>query len=192
MKKKLFSIMAIAAIAMTSCKKEEVLDSNQLGEATINGNIYADLDQTNDVNAAGLYVSKSNPENVEGITVTVTINTGDWDQSPDASYAYPEKTYTATTDVNGDYTLVIPCTDEVTYPTVSFGTIYTTQSLYTTDGTELTDDIKVGGNSASLTIYSGANINVSHEASISAANGTATYEYGSAKVRIYFQTNSKP
>lgn len=186
MKKKLFSIMAIGAIAITSCKKDEALDSNQLGEAVITGNIYANLDETNDVNAAGLFSLGSNPESVEGITVSVTVDTEDWDQSPDYNYDYPEKTYTAVTNADGDYTLTIPTTDKPSTVYLSFGNLYTTQNKYTTDGTTLTEDVKVGGNYEGVQIYSGAIVNVAHEANMTTVY-TAVNEYGSGKIRVKFR-----
>ena len=188
MKKKVFSIMAISAIALTACKKDEVLDSNQLGQATITGNIYANLDEVNDVNSAGLFTLGSNPESVEGITVSVTIDTEDWDQSPDNNYDYPEKTYTAITNATGDYVLTIPVTDKPSNVNLDFGNIYTTQNKYTTDGSVLTEDVKVGGNSESVVIFNGAALNVAHEANMTTVY-TATNEYGSGKIRVKFRSD---
>jgi len=185
MKKKLFSILAIGAIAITSCEKE-VLDSNQLGEAVITGNIYANLDETNDVNSAGLFSLGSNPESVKGITVSVTIDTRIWDQSPDNNYDYPEKTYTATTDANGNYTLTIPATDKPSNVNLKFGNLYTTQKKYTTDGSDLTEDVKVGGNNESVVIFSTAKVVVAHEANMTTVY-TATNEYGTGKIRVKFR-----
>jgi hypothetical protein len=183
MKKKVFSIIAIGAIALTSCNKDEVLDSNQLGEAVIKGNIYANLDETNDVNSAGLFALGSNPESVEGLTVSVTIDTKDWDQSPDVNYNYPEKTYTAITDANGDYTLTMPATDKPSTAYLSFGNLYTTQSKFTTDGSDLIEDVKVGGNYIGVQIFSGANVVVAHEANMTTVY-TANNEYGTGKLRM--------
>ena len=186
MKKKLFSIIAIGAVALTSCKKEEVLDSNQLGEAVITGNIYANLDETNDVNSAGLFSLGSNPESVEGITVSVTIDTEDWDQSPDNNYDYPEKTYTAVTNATGDYVLTIPATDKPSNVALVFSNLYTTQNKHTTDGSALTEDVKVGGNTEYVQIFNGAAVTVAHEANMTTVY-TSANEYGTAKVRIKFR-----
>jgi hypothetical protein len=180
--------MAIAAIALTSCKKEEV-ESTQLGEATINGNIYADLDYTNDVDAAGLYDQGLVNENVEGLTVTVEVDTKNWDQTPDNSYTYAKKTYTATTDASGNYSLVIPATDKAFNVTVNLGYIFTTRKDFAVDGvTVLEENVRVGGNSFNKSIYSGAVITASDAASVSYVDG-GTEEYGSAIVRVRVNAN---
>ena len=190
MKRKIFSILAIAAIAMTSCSKDEVLDSNQLGEAVIKGNVFANLDLSNDVDGAGLYNVGSMPEKVEGMVVSVEIDTKNWDQSPDNNYAYPKKTYTATTDANGDYTLTIPATEKASNVYVSLGDYYTTQKLYTADGTDLTKEVVVGKNSGqNVSIFSGAALNISTEASVTSVTSASPYEYGSATIRMSFSAN---
>jgi hypothetical protein len=182
MKKRLFSIMAIGAIALTSCKKEEVLDSNQLGEATINGNVFAYLDERNDVNADGIYISNLTPENVAGISVSVSVNTRDWDQTPDYSYDYPVKTYTTVTDADGNYTLTIPATDEQLSQTINFGNILATYYEYTTDGSEVTKEVEVIGGSQGVTLFNGAVATPRKQATWNNVSGSTT-EFGSATIR---------
>ena len=187
MKKKVFSIMAIVAIAMTSCEKEEVLDSNQLGQAVITGNVWADLDGRDDVDASGLYIPGLNPENVEGITVTAEVDTENWDQSPsqDPNYIYAKKTYSAVTDASGNYTLTIPATDKAYQVELVFGTIYTTKYIYTTDGSEESEGVSVTRASVYVDIHKGAAVNIRSEANnVNQTNGNAT-EYGS----VTFQGN---
>lgn len=188
MKRKIFSILTIALVTMASCKKE-VLDSNQLGEAIIKGNVYANLDETNDVNSVGIFSPGSVPEQVEDMMVSVEIDTRNWDQTPDNSYNYPKKTYTATTNANGDYTLTIPATEKASNVTLKFNKLYTTKKKYTTDGSELIEEVYVGDNSFNVTIFSGAVVNRSDEASVNTSNSPSN-EYGSAKIRVQFRCNS--
>ena len=188
MKRKFFSILAIAAIAMTSCKKEEVLDSNQLGEATIKGNVFAYLDERNDINADGLYIENLVPEVVAGIAVSVSINTEIWDQSPDTNYDYPTKTFTTVTDAEGNYTLTFPATDKPNMVTVKFGNMLGTYYTYSADGTELSKQIEVIGGSQSIDVYAGANANVRHQAGWNNVSGTSQ-EYGSATFRVVYKQN---
>lgn len=189
MKRKIFSIIAIASIVIVSCKKDEVLDSNQLGEAIIKGNVYANLDETNDVNSVGIFSPGSVPEDVENMMVSIEVDTKNWDQTPDNSYNYPKKTYTAITDANGDYTLTIPATEKASYVTLKFNKLFTTKKKYTTDGSSLVEEVYVGNNSFSVNIFSGAIINRSDEASVYTSNAPAN-EYGSAKIRVQFRCNS--
>ena len=173
--------MAIVAIAMTSCEKEEVLDSNELGQAVITGNVWADIDRRDDVDASGLYIPGLNPENVEGITVTAEVDTENWDQSPsqDPNYIYAKKTYSAVTDASGNYTLTIPATDKAYQVELMFGTIYTTKYIYTTDGSEESEGVSVTRGSVYVDIHKGATVNIRSEAdNVNKTNGNAT-EYGS-------------
>lgn len=156
MKRKMFSILAIAAIAMTSCKKDEVV-STELRDATISGNVWADLDQTN-----------STPEGVVGMTVKVEVNTQSWDQQPDFSYTYDKRVYTAITDANGDYTLTIPATEDGYNVTLEFEDVYTTRT--TSSGVQ---DVKVSRNNINKFIYAGAALNTKEEANVTESLGSA-------------------
>lgn len=157
MKRKMFSILAIAAIAMTSCKKDEPV-SSELRDATINGNVWADMDQTdNDV------------EGVEGMTVKVEVNTMSWDQQPDPSYTYDKRVYTAVTDANGDYTLTIPATEDGYNITIQFEDLYTTRT--TASGSQ---DVKVTRGNITKSIYAGAVISTKDEATVTESTGSGS------------------
>lgn len=170
--------MAIAAIALTSCKKDEPATS-ELGEATITGNVWADLDQTNDTQN-GVYIQNLNPEGVVGMQVSVEINTQNLAQNPIGGYDYEVRTYTATTDAAGNYTLVLPATDDAFSVTLQFQDIYTTRTVLGEDGvTGISENVKVTLGNQSATIYSGATIAKQNEASVSVTNVSAM-EYGTA------------
>lgn len=163
MKRKIFSIVAIAAIAFVSCKKEDE-NSTELGEATINGNVWADMDLTAD-----------GAEGVNGMSVKVEVNTQNWDQQPVPGYNYDQKVYTTTTDANGDYTLTIPATDDGYTVTIEFEDLYTTRT--TSNGPE---DVLVTRADVNKFIYSGAMISTQDMATVDVTNnnemsgGTAT------------------
>lgn len=153
----MFSILAIAAIAMTSCKKDEPV-SSELRDAVINGNVWADMDQTdNDV------------EGVEGMTVKVEVNTSSWDQQPDPSYTYAKKVYTAVTDANGDYTLTIPATEDGYNVTLQFEDKYTIRT--TASGNQ---DVKVTRGNITKFIYAGASLETKDEATVEEATGSGS------------------
>jgi hypothetical protein len=153
MKRKIFSIMAIAAIALVSCKKDD-LNSTELGEATISGNLWADLDLTNTA-----------VEGVNGMQVKVEINTMDWDQQPVAGFNYDKKVYTTTTNSSGDYTLTLPATDEGYTITIEFEDMYTTRT--TTNGTE---NVEITRNDINMFIYSGAVLATQDQATVNVLN----------------------
>lgn len=157
MKRKMFSILAIAAIAMTSCKKDEPA-SSELRDATISGNVWADLDQTD-----------SDVEGVEGMTVKVEVNTSSWDQQVDPSYTYDKRVYTAVTDANGDYTLTIPATEDGYNVTLEFEDVYTTRT--SASGTQ---DVLVTRANIVKTIYAGAAISTKDEGTVTDATGAGS------------------
>jgi hypothetical protein len=182
---------------LTSCKKEEVLDSNQLGEATINGNLFAHIDETNDVDANGNYIQNLTPENLEGVAVTVTINTMSWDQSPDVNYDYPEKTYSTVTDADGNYTLTIPCTDagfvnqfgNAVDVEVEFGTKIVTYKEYSPTGEDLSRQIEINQTSQYIDLRAGMVVDTRHEAtSWDPVSGSST-EFGSSTLRLVYQVD---
>ncbi len=182
MKKKLFSILAIGAIAITSCKKEEVLDLS-LGDAIIKGNVYSNLDYSNDL-VNGSYVQGAVKEGVEGMAISVEVNTYYWDQSPDNNYDYAKKTYTTTTDENGDYELTIPATDQSYNVNIKFAEVVTSRALYTTDGSSVSENIKVNSFSRNISIFKGAALNITDDRSSNTSVVVAnSYEYGVATIR---------
>lgn len=183
MKTKLFSILAIGAIAITSCKKEEEAET-MMGTATINGTIRADIDQTNDVNNAGLYDEYSMPDAVEGMIVRVEVDTKKWDESPVAGFDYAVKTYTTTTDAEGKFSLEIPATTNGYTVNIEFENVNgVSRKMYTTDGSELTEASYVSKNTEfNVAVYAGANLNKVYNADIFDESAEAK-EYGMATVR---------
>jgi hypothetical protein len=170
--------MAIAAIALTSCKKDEPATS-ELGSATITGNVWADLDQTDDMQN-GIFVQSLNPEGVEGMQVSVELNTSNLVQNTVGGYDYEVRTYTATTAANGDYTLTLPATEDAFSVTLQYQDIYTTRTILAEDGvTGITEDVEVTLGNRSATIFSGATIAMKDEASVSTVN-TSAENYGTA------------
>ncbi|MCH2235701.1 MAG: hypothetical protein MK078_15785 [Crocinitomicaceae bacterium] len=166
MKKKIFSAMAIAALAFTSCK-EEVSTTSELGEATINGTIWADLDLTD-----------TDVEGIEGMPVTITVNTRDWDPTPDFSYSYEQKVYSATVDANGAYSITVPATTQGYTVTLVYGDVYTTRTL--ADGE--TQSVRVSKGNASYFIYEGAVLAIDDQASVSITGEGEGDTFGSATI----------
>lgn len=165
MKRKIFSVMAIAAIALVSCKKDE-LNSTELGSATVNGNVWADLDLTN-----------TEVEGVSGMQVSIEVNTQNWDQQPVTGYNYDVKVYSTTTNASGDYTLTVPATDDQYDVTIKFEDLYTTQTNQ--DGS--TSNVLVTRGDITKTIWNGAIINTEDEATVNAANSSGN-TYGTATI----------
>ncbi|MCH2235699.1 MAG: hypothetical protein MK078_15775 [Crocinitomicaceae bacterium] len=166
MKKNIFSILAIAAVAFTSCK-DETPASSELGEATINGTVWADLDLTN-----------TTTEGIEGMVVSAIIDTRNWSQDPDPFYNYEERVYSATVDANGAYSLTIPATEAGYNVTLRFSDVLTTRTL--ADGE--TQNVRVTEGTANVFIYAGAVISVDDEASISVLGSNEADTYGSATI----------
>lgn len=178
--------MALAAIALVSCKKENV-DDRTLGSATITGTIRADINQANDLNNAGVYENYYTPDAVEGMVVKVEVNTQNWVEpgQVQGGYDYDRMTYTATTDVNGEFTLTIPATDDGYNVTLQFQDVNgVTRTIFTTDGNTTTEVSRVYWDNANPQqfIYSGANIEVVYDMDIEPTN-TDAYEYGEAVVQ---------
>ena len=146
--------MAIAAIALVSCKKDE-LNTTELGTATINGNVWADMD-----------LSLPGAEGVEGMQVAVIVNTADWDQQTVPGYSYDEKVYPAVTDANGDYSIEVPATDQGYNVTIEFEDLFTTRT--NTAGTQ--ENVKVTRADITKFIYSGAVIETEDQATVDVTN----------------------
>lgn len=174
--------MAIAALALTACKKDNV-DETQMGSATINGTVRADIDQTNDINGAGLYEQYLSPEGVSGMVVTVEVSTEDWDSDPNGNYDYETMTYTTTTDANGNFTLTIPATQEGYDIEIMFTDVHgVTRKLYSTDGNTVQETSGIGLWTRNEFIYDGANLTVVYDADYVYAENNDTYDYGYATV----------
>ncbi len=107
-------VLTYAAIAFAtvivlnwSCKKPEIIETEDPGvsltTATIKGFLKANLDETDDSNSNGAFMITYDP--IVGATVTAIVNTEDWYANPNFNFAYPQKTYTATSDAQGMFTL---------------------------------------------------------------------------------------
>lgn len=182
MKRIILSSLAIAAVMLSSCKKDEV-ESIELGMATINGTVRADIDQTNDVNGAGVYDYYSNPEGVEGMTVRAFVYTGDYYQHPDGGYNYDTEVYTATTDASGKFTLEIPATQEGFGVTLEFEDVNgVSRVMYTTDGSNLVEVSIIEKDDEWVYIYDGANLDLVFDADDIYEMNDNAHEYGTAEL----------
>jgi hypothetical protein len=180
MKRKIFSIMAIAAIALTSCNKDKPATS-ELGEATVNGNVWADLDQSDDFQS-GLYIPELNPEGVEGMQVSIEVNTANWVQNQVSGYDYEVKTYSATTDAEGNWSITLPATEDAFSVSVNYNDVYSTRTVIEQGGSaSLTENVRLSFGSQSATIFSGAVVNLQAEAAITNVGANAN-NYGSGRV----------
>lgn len=114
MKTRITTIAALllmsASLTFQSCKDEESKNTAEVpsGKAIITGKLTADL-----------ILNNGTKEGVAGVTVTGSINTADLITNP-GSGAYARKTYTATTNSQGVYTLEVDA--HVKAVNVSFGT----------------------------------------------------------------------
>jgi hypothetical protein len=179
--KKMILTMAVAAVALTSCKKDPV-ETIELGTATINGTVVADIDQTNDVNQAGIYQNGLNLEGVDGMTVRAFVWTGNYTQSPDMSYPYDTEVYTATTGADGTFSIQIPATQQGFNVTLEFEDKYgVTKTLYSSSGNSATEESYISKGDEQVFIYDGGSIDVWYQAAIDPVNNNAN-EYGTATV----------
>ncbi len=100
MKIKTIAAMLLVSTGLTfmSCTSEESKNTAEptVGSAIITGKITADL-----------ILNNGQKENVSGVTVVGTIDTRDLVTNPVAGANYARKSYTATTDANGVYTLKV-------------------------------------------------------------------------------------
>jgi hypothetical protein len=100
MKKLFYMVIALAAVAITSCQNENTVTprpSEQIvSKVTISGRVKAELNTTN-----------TTTENVpDGIKVIAEISTRDLALNPNNNLIYPNKYY-ETTVRNGEYTLEV-------------------------------------------------------------------------------------
>ena len=105
MKRRIFAVLAVGAVALASCNKvEEPVAPAEPGSATIKGTLWANTNEDNDTDQWGWY--QYNAEKAPaGILVTAVVNGYDLDRTPDGSYDYPDYKFTATTDANGEFTI---------------------------------------------------------------------------------------
>lgn len=112
MKRKIFAVLAVGAIALVSCKKEEPTAPSEPGKATVEGTLWANTNTNNDTDDFGGYMV-TYEKAPAGIVVTAIINGYDLDQTPDPMYNYTDMKYTATTDANGNFSFTgatgLPC-----------------------------------------------------------------------------------
>jgi len=175
--KTLFIIIGL--LTLSSCKKEE--QSGELREATISGNVWANLDETDDIDNQGLYVEALNREGVYEMQVSAIVNTANWVQNPVSGYPYDKKVYTATTDEFGNYSLKIPTTDEGYYITLQYGNVITTKKKFVVDTqNEIIEEVTVSLLDQEVFIYGDANLDLMKEATVVPTN--ILYEFGTATI----------
>jgi len=103
MKKQLFSILAIGAIAITACEKTEVTLAEP-GTATVEGKLLAPIDLSNDTTDAGVFNYGLNNEGAtSGTLITAVIDTEDLQDNPQAGYTYEKITRTTTVGADGSF-----------------------------------------------------------------------------------------
>jgi len=111
MKRKIFAVLAVGAIALVSCKKEEPVAPSSPGSATIQGTLWSNTNLDNDTDQWGFYMY--NPEYAKtGVTFSAVIDGMDLDQTPDGSFNYSDVVTTGTIGANGAYTVSVPCYSE--------------------------------------------------------------------------------
>ncbi len=93
----LLSLVVIAGIMMSSCKKEEETEAVPMKKATITGFVYADLDLTE----AGFEYAPA------GTKISAWIDTEELYLNPDPAVTYPKKYYETTVGGDGKFTLTI-------------------------------------------------------------------------------------
>ena len=105
----MFAAAVMTALAFTSCKKYEVsgpLDLSELQTVTIQGNMYADLDETNTT------LEKA----PQGLKVTVSIPFTDYNSTAgDGNHIV-----TTTTDANGKFSINVPVVSDGVDATIYF------------------------------------------------------------------------
>lgn len=152
MKRRIFAVLAVGAIALASCNKvEEPVAPVAPGSATVKGTLWANTNQDNDTDQWGWPMYK--PERAPaGILVTVVVNGYDLDRTPDGAYDYPDYKFTGTTDGNGEFTISgVSCLDHMTDAQIRFND-FSASVLSGGNNTVQTFD----GDSWWISIYDGA------------------------------------
>src|SRR5690554_3864893 len=93
----LFAAATMFALAFTSCKKYEVsepLNLSELRKVTIQGSLFAELDETN----AGLEKAP------QGLKITVSVPFSDYNPNTTSG----NHIVTTTTDANGNFSIQVP------------------------------------------------------------------------------------
>ena len=131
MKRKIFSALAIAAIAFVSCKKEDPATPGEPGTATIKGVITADLNQYDDTLMGGGYDPQRNLEvPPTGTNITFVVNEGDLDYSPAAGFNYNNLSYPVTIGSDGSFSVEVPAINQPVPVTVYFDEFNYNQQIY--------------------------------------------------------------
>ena len=114
MKKKVFSIIAIASIAIISCKKEEAAVPASPGTATVEGTLYASIDESNDTLDNGTLVPFLVKERaIKDVLVTAIVDSEDLQKNPQTNFNYEKLKFTTTTNASGNFSFTnIPAYSE--------------------------------------------------------------------------------
>jgi hypothetical protein len=191
MKRKVLSVIAIAAVVMTSCKKAE--PANYLGSATVTGKITADLDLSNDINGAGAYQAGFTPDSKAGINVYAEVNTRFWDQKPDPNYTYLIKTYSTTTAADGSYSFTIPATEKPYSITIKVGEFTHNQVQYAADGNHGTVTKRYTVGDQTVSIFDGGTARRDmHMNAATVGTGSSTEVFGTFAVsgKLFYNNNT--
>jgi hypothetical protein len=167
------AFLAASLLATFSSCKKELQTPVEPGSATIQGRIWANLNETNDTlsdgsSAIGTAAEISKREFApQGTVVTFTIKGADLDQTPQAGYPYKDVVRTATVDASGNYTVSVPAYEMPIDVTISFNEFEAQSTQWGRDP----QDTLVGGatatrqyreryyrNDATVTVFDGANL----------------------------------
>lgn len=106
------------ALIAVSCKEEEPENTPAVeGMATYKGTMFVNSNLPNDTTSTG--APQTQWEKVPaGTKITLSINAIDLVSNPDFSYDYGTRTFSATTDANGNYSISVPAINGSTYDVV--------------------------------------------------------------------------
>jgi len=93
----LLSLVVVAGVLLTSCKKDDEPTPSTPTKATVTGYVYADLDLTE----AGFEYAPS------GTKIMAWVDTEELFVNPNPALTYPKKFYEATVGADGKYSLSI-------------------------------------------------------------------------------------
>ena len=157
MKKRLFPIIAILAMAVMSCKKVVTVTPADPGTATIKGTLFAPLDLNNDTSATGVYTPGSNNEMaIAGIVVTALVDSKDLQKNPQNGFNYEILKYTTTVNDQGafQFTNIPAYSDEITVE-LRFTDFQTVQTQFDPSNNPPLDKIFTLANQT-VNVYDGA------------------------------------
>lgn len=157
MKKKYLSILAIATLAVLSCKKEDPAVPADPGTATIQGTLYAPLDLSNDTTSSGVFQAGLHNETaVSGVLVTAIVDTEDLQKNPQAGFNYEKLKFTTTIGSDGTFKFTnIPAYSDEISVELRFNDFEATQKQF--DPTNNPDETKVFSlTDKNVNVYDGA------------------------------------